>query len=38
MSRSDKTLYEDVLSCIKRLPLYPNFASLLDFKEITEDQ
>ena len=28
MSRSDKTLYEDCVVCIKRLPGYPNFYLL----------
>ena len=34
MSLLDKTLCEDVLSCIKFLLLYPKFASLADFKGI----
>ena len=38
MSRSDKTSYEDMFYCIKLLPLFTNFASLPDFKEIIEGQ
>ena len=34
MSQSNKTSYEVVLYCIMLLPLYTNFASLPDFKEI----
>ena len=38
MSWSDKTSYEDMLHWIKLLPLYSNFDSLPDLKEIIEDQ